>query len=418
MKVVLALHRRIFFLALIILLPLVSLAQTVEFPEPGRVVADFNNPTNRAAALVMMMNYLYHNGYERDHNLPITAKYMAALDEIDPPAAPNHFVFTKIYHAISDQPKFQLEIIQRYVPALAARVSQEFREKNRVNQSRVLTQKLRLAAALVILVIITVPLLFLLWPWRGRQREPQIPDAVAGALRFPDELRRVTVFRKEYSLLFECGQIFEKNAWTETNVTTTKTSGRNYTVGNTTYVEQPTTSTHISTEDYHRYWLNTPDGRKVSNQFSDNVFVANRGNVISVLMCGTDILIAYNHTTNNFVRLDSGLKAAHRFPGRWLWGATVLAVGVLVYSLKGYLATDYEREMPGGLNASLVRAMIMAAILSPIYIGILKWTVQTIRNFQFKRKYESGIRKFLEQCTPVLVEKFPRLPELPEVKPA
>jgi hypothetical protein len=417
MKVFPRLCRRI-FLAFVILLPLLSQAQTVEFPPAERVVADFDNMTNRAAVLVVLMDYLNHNGYAHGHNMAITAKYQAALDDIDPPAGPNHFAFEKIYWAISDQPEFQYQVILKYAPAIAPRVAAELREKDRVKQSQVLTHKIQVAGKFVFLVVLAVPWLFLAWPWRGRPREPKIPDAVAGPLRFPDDLRRVQVFRKVYPLVFECGQIFEKNVWTETSVSTTTTPGRTYSVGNTTYVEASTTSTHVTSTTYHRYWLNTPDGRKTWQKFSDNAFIANRGNIISSVMCGTDILLVYNHTTGDFERLKAGWNAAHRFPGRWIWGLTLVTVGALVYALKGYLAADHAREMPGNWSASIVRAVIVVAVISPIYIGIVKWIVQAIRNFQFKRRYEPAIRKFMEQCTPVLAEKFPPLPELPEVKPA
>lgn len=397
---------------------MLSLAQTVEFPEAQQVVTDFPNATNRAAVLVVLMDYLNHNGYAHEHNMPITAKYQAAIEEINPPAGPNHFTFEKIYWAISDQPEFRYQIILKYVPALAPRVAAELREKDRIKQSQTLTHKIQVAGNLVFLIILAVPWLFLSWPWRGRLREPKIPDAVAGLLYFPDDLRRVRVFRKIYSLVFECGQIFEKNVWTETSVSTTTTSGRTYTVGNTTYVEPSTTSTHVTSTTYHKYWLKTPDGRETWQKFSDNAFIANRGNIVSSVMCGKDILLVYNHTTSDFVRLKAGLNAAHRFPGRWVWGLTVAAVGLLVYALKSYMAADYPREMPDSWSANIVRALLVVAVISPFYIGIMKWSVQAIRNFQFKRKYEPAIRKFMEQCTPVLREKFPPLPELPEVKRA
>ncbi len=105
---------------------------------------------------------------------------------------------------------------------------------------------------------------------------------------------------KSYPLAFECGQIFDINEWTETTTTTSTQPGRSYTIGNTTYQEAGTTTTHYHTTKYHRYWLNRPDGQKVWTKFADNVFLANKGNIISIVDAGGYIMYAYKPHDGEF----------------------------------------------------------------------------------------------------------------------
>ena len=382
-----------------------ALAQT--YPPPEQVENDITDPAKRVAALYVLAKAVNNHGLSQE----AANKYMAAQDRLDPPfPMEKHQAFVKEWYPLTQNPAFVDAVVRKYLPYLAPTVHGELVEQVQARQQDQLTEKIHRAGTLLFYTMLGVPLLFLAWPWRVKGHKPKMPDEAVGFLRFPEELRRVQVFRKSYPLAYECGQIFEVNEWVETHTSTTTHPGRTYTIGNTTYQEPSTTSTHTTSTQWHRYWFNRPDGQKSYAKFSNNVFLANRGNIISTIDAGGYIFYAYNHTTGNFLPQKWCWTVANRYPGRWIWLATVLAIGAVTYALKGYLADDYHREMPGNWWTSVGMAMIVFAVVAPVYIYVVKFVVQFIRNFQFKRKYEPAIRRFLEQSTPTLQNMYPGMP--------
>ena len=382
------------------------------YPDPEAVAADFPDKKTRAAAFVVLLKTVNNNGLSKE----AAAKYAKALDDLDPPWLPEHPQFTKELHAISDQPQFQYDIIKRYLPELAPRIAVRLQEQDRARKSGAFLDRAENVVALMLGVMFIVPLLFLAVPWGLKQEGPLIPDNVAGPFRLPDSLRRPRVFRRSYSVLFDCGQVLERKQESETYSTTTYTPGRQYTIGDTTYQEQGTHTTSYRTTVYDRFTFKTPDGRENWVRTVRGSFHAPRGHLISMLCHSGDLIAVHNHTVNSFGYFPEGLAGAHRFPGKWAWGATVLAVGLTMYLARNYVPVDPETGMTW--DSAAIRSMILFAIISPIYILIVKWLVQLARNLEFRWRYRPQFKKFFEECTPALMERFPPLPNAADVRPA
>lgn len=399
---------RLLVLCVLALAVLPARAANIVYPDPEQVKADITDPVKRAAALYIITRAINNHGYSQE----VANQFQKALQEVDPPFPfEQHIQFVKQYDPLTHDPNFTFAVVKKYLPFLASRVDGELREQVAAQESAKLGQKIHTAGTILFYTMLGVPLIFLAWPWRVWGHKPKIPDDIAGPLRFPDELRRAKVFRKSFPLAFECGQIFDINEWTETSVSHSTQPGRQYTVGDTTYIEQGTTTTHYSSVKYHKYWLNRPDGQKVWSKFEDNVFLANRGNIISIVDAAGYIMFAYNHTTGNFIHQRWCWTKANRYPGRWVWLATVAAIGAVTYALGDYMAADYAREMTGPWSKSIGMAMIVYGVIAGFYVLIVKHVVQAIRNFQFRRKYEKPIQEFMRSCTPYLeAHEYPLIP--------
>ncbi len=92
----------------------------------------------------------------------------------------------------------------------------------------------------------------------------------------PAELWWIEVPGFRYPVGLFSGRVYDKEVWTETTVTTTTTSTGGGGTG--AYYTPPTysTSTHVSTTVYHRYWLLTTEGKQTWQKYSDNEVMASR----------------------------------------------------------------------------------------------------------------------------------------------
>jgi hypothetical protein len=58
------------------------------------------------------------------------------------------------------------------------------------------------------------------------------------------------------------------------------------------------------------------------------------------------------------------------------------------------------------LNKALILWLALAAVLSLIYVGIIKLIYSARRNGTFKKKYLPAYRQFFEQSTSELLKRF------------
>jgi hypothetical protein len=263
---------------------------------------------------------------------------------------------------------------------------------------------------LIFLAVLLVPVVFLIIGQSSLGSAEPANDNDPFAL--PAALQVVEVFRKKYRVRFESGQIYEKEVWTETSSTTTTTPGSTTYSGNVVISSTPsTTTTHTTTTVYHQYWIRTTDGREVWKKFSDKVFLASMHQIMSTVGLKTSILVAHNHSTQDFVPLRSGYNAANRLPGRWLWLASC-AVGAAGFFMLRPPGNDPLYVNPEGHPWNhVVSAGITGVVVgSLIYIVVLKIVVQLIRNWQFKRHYAPRLNEFLTQLAPKLVRHYEAQP--------
>jgi hypothetical protein len=277
-------------------------------------------------------------------------------------------------------------------------------EEKKAAAAKALVVKTNIGLMLIGLALVALPLFLLL---KGDSGPRLSSEQVAGeALPLPAALRRIEVFRRDYDVSCESGVLYDREVWTETNVSTTTSGGGSYVAGGMVHSTPSTTSTHVSTTVYHRYWLRTLDGRETWRRFSDDVFQASKGQVVSTVDWGTGVLLAYNHHTGQLAALKASLAGPHRLKGRKLWfinlGAWAVGYLVLAVTLTGGFFTEASalwKDLP-------MAGTIMVAIASAIYIAILKIIVQMTRNAQFNRKYVPEFRLFFQKSTPELLKRF------------
>lgn len=386
---------------------------TEAFPEPARIAADFSAETKRAAALIYLGKLLGERiaAPQPDATREKIARYQSALVAINPAYRDAFAAKAKEVHALAQNAEFHLEVVKKYLPAYVTIAQGEVAQakiraeaQRQEEEAKALVIKTNIGLMVIGLALIALPLLMLL---KGKSGPLLTSAEMAGeALSLPPALRRIAVFRRDYDVTCESGVLYDREVWTETNVSTTTSGGGTYVAGGTVHSQPVSTTTHVSTTVFHRYWLRTLDNRETWRRFSDDVFQAAKGQVVSTIDWGTGVLLAYNHHTGQLATLKSSLAAPHRLNGRLLWGLNLgawlvgyLVLGVLLTGGVFTKASPFWSDLPMG-------GTIMVAIASAIYIGILKIIVQSVRNAQFNRKYVPAFRQFFQQSTPELLRRF------------
>jgi hypothetical protein len=254
---------------------------------------------------------------------------------------------------------------------------------------------LRLALGLVILALILA-----LRNTSGARLNADFKEALA----LPDSLRRIKVFRAEYDVSCQSGKLYDKELWTETNVTTTTSGGGAYQAGATVHSTPVTTSTRVRSTVYHRIWLRSLDGRESWRRFSDDAFPATRGQVISTIDSGSEVLMAYNHSTGQFASWLSIRHNANVISRAGCWTIAGIAFAGYLWNV-GIL--DYS--FPSLCLIGIVWMSTMIFIWG-IHARIFNTMVTNRRNRQFEKRVAPGFRRFLTESTPELLARFRALP--------
>jgi hypothetical protein len=220
------------------------------------------------------------------------------------------------------------------------------------------------------------------------------------ALRLPDSMRRVRLFRKEYDVSCDSGMLFRTpEIWTETNVTTS--GGGTYQIGET--VNYTPITTHVRSTVHHRFWLRSTNGQEFSTHFPGDVFSATTGQVISTIDTGGDVLMAYNHSTGQFATRRSWLNKRHKLSytpwGCWLIPCAALAGYIALASLHGgALTLGWSFGGIVWVFSVFIFWMIPATILNAIITGT--------RDRQFETRVVPVFRRFLAESTLELLSRF------------
>jgi hypothetical protein len=373
------------------------------FPAPEQVVAAYNGVEQQVAALRFVDRVLHDNIAVPWPEIARrkSAAYVAAVDKIDPPNEAKHFAVAKRADELANEPEFRIAAAKKLLGYYGTPLVLAAQADIKARQDRADWKKIEIKSNFIFLAVLLVPLVFLLI---GQRSVSAAPSPNRGEFELPEPLHIVQVLRKKYRVNFDSGVIYDKEVWTESTTTTSTTPGTTtYSGGVAIHSTPATTTTRTSTTVYHRYWIRTPDGREVWQKFSDKVFLATKGQIISVLSFKNDILVAYNHTTRDFVPLRSGYNTANRVPGRWLWLACC-AVGSAGFLLLRPPGGDPLYVNPQGQPWNhLVSAGIIGVVVgSLIYVVLLKNIFQIIRNSQFKRQYAPRLAEFVKELSPKL----------------
>jgi hypothetical protein len=372
------------------------------FPAADRVTEDFPEGVRRDAALNYLANLL---ALKVGNPLPEAADQR--IRQYGGAAGRGNFEKSS---KLAKDGEFQLEVLKKYLPFYIPEVQVQMAVAKQLGiqqetEAKLVARGKRIGALLSLLLVGLVGFgVFLAFRVKTVRQEPSVSG---DPLQLPDALSVVKVFRKEYPVKFEAGIVYEKEVWTETNVSTTTTGGGSYVAGNTVYSSPVQTTTHVSTTVYHRYWIRTPDGRETWYRFSDNVFPAAKGHIISAISAGTDVQLAYNHTTGSFGVLDPGIRKSHFLKARW---CILIPMGIWLvgsFAITSAFSADYigprrnsDFVWAGAIGLGIILSIIMVA---------LKIAFVLIRNSQYRSRYMPKFRQFMESCTPELAKRLPTL---------
>jgi hypothetical protein len=383
------------------------------FPEPDKVAADFTAATRRAAALIYLSRLIAERvaAPQPDAVRGKILRYQQALERINPVYKDRFAPNAKEVYALAEAADFHLEVVKKYLPVFIGDAQTEVAmAKVRAEAERLAAaekafrSRLMIGMAVIALGLFALPLLLV---FKGESGPRLKPETIAHeALPLPPALRRIAVFKKDYEVVSETGVLYEKEIWTETNVSTTTTAGSSYVSGGAVYHQPGSTSTHVSTTVFHRYWLRTLDGREIWRRFSDDVFQASKGQIVTTIDWGTGVLLAFNHHTSQLATSANWYAAPHRLRGRRLWFYSLGAWAIAYTALAVILTGTFSSKSSQLWTDTSVGATLMVAFVSAVYVGILKMIVQTIRSGQFARKHIPAFRQFLQESTPELTKRF------------
>jgi hypothetical protein len=429
-----------------------------EMPDPARVLASFGGSDNldrtarQKAAFLVLRDMIYELSDGRAYRHQLTAdeqriykSYGDAWGLVPTPhfdeaesrrlgwASPDG-KWQKLQQVLRLDPAFRNELLDRlFSPAwksnfLAnqARQDQEVRDFHRRQEQQLASRSLATTvptahstpgtweAFLQGFKLTTVGLLILTFIVALRNESgPRLDVDAKEALRLPDALRRINVFRKEYDVSCQSGKLFDKELWTETNITTTTSGGGTYQSGGTTHSTPVTTSTHVSSTVWHRFWLRAADGHEFSTQFPGDAFSATKDQVISIIDSSSTVLMAYNHSTGQFATGRSWFGNLHKLPKtRWAWMVPGAAVVGFLWNVRTMMANLHTFFSFGVFLTCFVgivwvfAVMIVWSIPTKILIAI----ITTTRNRQFEKRVVPAFRRFLKESTPELLARFPALP--------
>jgi hypothetical protein len=379
---------------------------TSSFPDADAIYAAYPEDRQRLAALSLIDSLLWEKAGQPQ--LPATAekiaRYRAMMENLNPKGGSRRVQLTNEIYDLVHSNQFKYEVMSRFAPAYAGAPLRELKEAQFTERKRSEAQKSNLTIVGMVLLMLAMPFLYLmkgerkLGVNRERNPDPNYP------FQLPETLSVIKVFRKWIGLDFDCGLIYDKNVRTVTVTTHYYRSGQTYEINGTVYTTPGSWGSSTTTTTYYKYSYRTPDGRDSWTEFAGNVFPAEEGDMMSTVTFGGDVLFAYNHSQEKFVKLGSGIAPALAMRSRVVWYAC-LAVALIG------TAFLYFVVLPGTLSEdnadkAAFAVPIVLGVMSGIYIVGFKLLVIMIRRSTFRLKWQPRFREFMVQRTPYLKKAY------------
>lgn len=361
-------------------------------PSPDSVVSPFSSPLERAAALTAAERLL-----EFHVSLPRSSEATAKLEAYR--TARNQLgVERSAFSPLADDRAFQARVFAQSLPHHSQRLVADLKREQAQFRSAV-------AYGIGALVYLT---LFLWLPIRWGRRSvvsaKEIKQAPPPSPELPSDLQWVELPGMRYPVQLTSGLVFDKEVWTETRVTTTTTttpapSGSPYAPPHTS------TSRHVSSTVYHRYWIVTPKGEQLSQRYTDSEFLATPGQRVSSLECGNVRFLAYNHESRVIAFPPEWTKGFHR-PRYWPQVGGLIVLGVVAASVSGLAsawAMGFGGVPPAYLAGPLVGASTVGSLFfSLVYVAIVNSVITGRRQRHFRNVLVPRYQAFLATHSPII----------------
>jgi hypothetical protein len=323
------------------------------------------------------------------------------MDRISPPASFDAKLFDAKMR-LQESQKFRFDVINRFVPPFAADAERKLRVEE---QETSLARGKRLfwgSVAAVWGVTLLFPVVFVLvgqrkwFRWRPRHSDPDF--------QLPAELSDVRVLWRTYQLNFDFGRVRSREPYTSIRTWTTRTPGRTYTIGNTTYQEEEVTQ-HESRTERVAYTITTSDGRDLERDYLAFELQALEGQTVSLVECGQTTMISCNHSSGRLFSHTSAVSKVHGFNGTMMWLVlTALSVAGF-WSIHRLLMPHLTLDNPL-LGTALGPWQLLLGFVLAIEIAVLKSFVVNARDRRFYDKWEPRLLKFMNERTTILRKHY------------
>lgn len=359
-------------------------------PDPEAVVAPFNGPVERAAALTVVDRFLQIRISNPQPQATLTKlqAYRGARNKLG--------LSPEKYASLADDRAFQAKVFAASLPQHSKNLLADLKN-----------EQIKLRATLAFAAIASLHLILFLWlPFRWAKRSSASDKTIAKAPppspQLPKELQWVELPGLRYPVQLISGQVFDKEVWTETHVSTTTTTTP--VAGNPYAVPHTSTSTSVSSTLYHRYWIVTTAGQQTWQRYMDGEFLATPGHRISSVWCGDRSLLAYNHDTKSLACPARWTQAFHR-PRFWSIVGGLIVLGA-IFGILGSLAPAWAMGVLAiphlGLSGLLVPWALSSLIFGLIYTTIVSSVITRRRQRHFRAVVVPRFQAFLAAYQPVI----------------
>jgi len=381
------------------------------FPDVARVTADYPDDAERFIAFDILFNRLGDapRGAQGRTGYELRSAYLRARGEVldqyeqQGRGSEAYKTFTTRSGSLFSDPSFRRSVLEKYqladLPANGPTTSGGsggfvlFPE--RIGDTSDAEIKAAFYEAAPIWVVGTLAMIGLAWALMRSAGDKTIeapPGAdPVGLPQLPESLRMVSVAGRRYEVAMASGQVIDRESTARTNLV----------------------------------WVRTPDRREMSFTLSSGGFQTRQGHIVSTIVRplpdgNTDILIAYNHTTDQLEML-LGVYTVHAT--RFLVPYFLVAVAGSIPGAFGLglmfhrLGTSSGAGSFGGVTGSLVIQLftlwIMGGIASAViaaFVAVrMKRKFESSRTEKFVSDYLPEYRRFFVESTPALASYFARM---------
>jgi len=380
------------------------------FPSPQSLLAQFDTPEKQSAAFGLAWRRL------ADSTTGIRAyaaqQKLQAYEAADPKPQKNDDTISRL---MADK-AFEAEVFAKSLPAYSAKLRAQVALEKRERDLERFREGVRWVVGGLWLAVLVLFIWFPLhrmshqkFGWKRQKRADWEAEVAASPL--PENLRWIEVAGFRYPVTLFSGQVFDKEIWTETNTTTTTTThGGNWT-GSYYTPTYSTTSTHVSSTTYHRYWLYDTSGKKTWQKYSDNEFLATAGDKVSTIWSDQYwSLCSYNHGTATLAAPAWWTKTMHRPP---YWSTFFLTLLLGLVAEGATLALAFPAIPSGDLDIvsrlDVIQSHAIAsfgslAVFLFFYVAILRPIYVWRRQRQFRNEVLPKYQAFLQSYEPTIPE--------------
>jgi hypothetical protein len=403
--------------------PGVMRAVAQAFPEPGEVAARFDDAVDRAAAMQVLAETLKAKA-GKPLVPEVTAKaqrYEAAVDEINPRNREEYVRQLNAIRARRLDPQFKFDVLSQFMPVYAPEADAPLAEQRYAGRVADAQRGMWIAVGIVAAVVAAMPAIVVVAMMLLRRgTPPNSRKPFSNPFLLPDELRRIQLPGRSFTVDHRCGQVTRKRARQEIFTRTTINTGQGRDAWGQTVqawdspaaavrYDSGTSSSDTTIVNVYEYSIVAPNGT------TDSVGVRaiakkadiEEGHLLSAVVGGRHRVLCYNHTTGQFY----GTLLPPNKRDRALWTFVWVACAVAAYVAYGVIVSPLlTAELTGEDAAAAQKAqmvLIVVTVLALPYVSMCRKYIDRSQAKQIER-WRAKFKAHCESITAPLVAHFAR----------